>query len=130
MTDATSDADLVAQYIALQGARAHDAEESWPVEALRRIVPHEPERAWRILTSLIRVSPNELLSRIGVRELEEFVALHGAQFISEIEAQAQADERFRESLGDVWISKGAFPPEIERRLVAASDGAMAVLKND
>lgn len=130
MTHPEPDADLIEQYLLLEGAAVDDAEESWPVESLRRIVPHEPERAWRILKSLIRASPDNLLSRIGVRELEEFVALHGSQFIAEIEAEADADERFRTALGDVWISKGAFPQEIERRLVAASGGAMAVLKSD
>ena len=125
------DAELIEQYVALERSRDHgsDAPESWPVEALREIVPREPDRAWRILKALIRSSPDELLPRIGVRELEEFVTLHGGKFISEIEAQAREDARFRYALGEVWISKGQFPPEIEKRLVTASNGVMTVLKD-
>ena len=99
-TDSEPDAELIEQYIALEQSRDCDAEESWPVDALRRIVPDEPDRAWRILTSLISRSPEALLPRIGVRELEEFVALHALDFISQIESHARADRRFRLALGN------------------------------
>ncbi|HEX8715513.1 MAG TPA: hypothetical protein VF722_00950 [Gemmatimonadaceae bacterium] len=129
-TDSEPDAELIEQYIALEQSRDCDAEESWPVDALRRIVPDEPDRAWRILTSLISRSPEALLPRIGVRELEEFVALHALDFISQIESHARADRRFRLALGNVWISHGAFPSEIEQRLIAASNGTMTLLRHD
>ena len=126
-SDPARDAELIEQYIVLEQSRDSDAADSWPVEALRRIVPEEPGRAWLIIKALVRDSPDDLLPRIGVRELEEFVALHGVKFISEIEAQARIDDGFRVALGNVWISKGAFPLEIEARLVAASNGTLTVL---
>jgi len=125
-----ADAELVEQYIALEQSRSSDTEESWPVEALRAIVPREPGRAWRILKSLIGQASEELLPKIGVRELEEFIACHGPRFISEIEAQAQVDQHFRLALSNVWISKGDFTDDIEQRLVTASNGTMTVLRND
>jgi len=124
------DDDLIDQYVGLEMAREHDAPESWPVEAMRTIVSMEPDRAWRILKEIIRKAPDELLPRIAVRELEEFVKLHGSEFVSEIEAQAKTDPGFRYALGEVWISKGRLPRDIENRLIAASNGVLTVLDPD
>jgi hypothetical protein len=52
---------------------------------------------------------------------------NGSKFIPDIEREAATNSRFVEALGSTWISRGAFPPEIELRLVNASRGAIEIL---
>lgn len=102
-------------------------DEPWAIDAFRTMIVRDPPRAWRLIRRLIEVAPKEMLGSIGTGELEEFVSRHAADYIKEIEQAAKESDGFVDSLANVWITRGAFEPAIEQRLVTASRGTIDVL---
>lgn len=126
VSELPDDEEIVNAYLQTSIAQP-EQEEAWPIDAFRILIPRDPERAWRLIRKLIDRAPDSLISMIGAWQLEDFVSLHGSKFIADIEREAATNSRFVEALGNIWITRGAFPPEIETRLVNASRGAIEVL---
>lgn len=104
-----------------------ELDEAWPIDAFHILLSSDPERAWRLIRKLIDRAPDSLVAMIGAWQLEDFVSCHGPKFIVDIEREAATNSRFLEALANIWITRGAFPPEIEARLVNASQGTIGVL---
>lgn len=93
----------------------------WAWERVDDFVDNDPELAWRVITLLVEHAPSDdLLEFIAAGPLEELLRKHGEHFIDRVEERARQDERFRECLGGVWISRGDLPADVEQRLVRAS----------
>ena len=95
--------------------------------ALDDAVRDDPERAWPVLLELISDLPEELLDFAGAGPLENLVKRHAAAFADRIEARARSDAHFRECLSCIWLSEGAIPEAIQRRLLDATDHRILVL---
>ena len=87
-----------------------------------------PERAWELVTAVLRLSVDERLGLHAAGPLEDMVRRWGTELVDRIEELAAADERFRWALGGIWLTRtGKLPAAIVQRIVAASDGAAKVL---
>jgi|SRR5215831_4500351 len=87
--------------------------------ALRGLVLHDPHRAWPLLLELLASVPEDTVHYVGAGDLEEFVCQHGAAFVSQLEAEAMRNARFRDAVLEVNLARGLLPAPIEQRLVAA-----------
>ena len=103
---------------------------SWAGDHVKDLVWHDAEAAWPLVLRLIREAPDDRLEYVAAGDLEDLVRVHGPTMIDRIEAQAAADPRFRWALGCIWLSRGALPPDVEARVVAASGGEILVLNVD
>jgi hypothetical protein len=101
-----------------------------PYAALDDEIYGDPGRAWPHLLQLVAEIDDGLLEFAGAGPLETFVIRHAAAFIGRIEAQAQADERFRECLSRIWLTDGHLGAEVQQRLVAATEGRIIVLPDE
>jgi len=90
----------------------------------------DPERAWPVLLALISDLPEELLDFAGAGPLEDFLVRHAVVFADRIESRARSDAHFRECLACVWLSEGAIPEAIQRRLLDATDHRIVILPRD
>ena len=87
-----------------------------------------PERAWEIVTTLLRLSPDDRLGLHAAGPLEDMVRRWGTELVARIENLAAADERFRWALGGIWLTRtGRLQAAIVERIVAASDGSIKLL---
>jgi hypothetical protein len=105
-----------------------DRESFWGWDAVNDIVhAAPPEDAWDLVVELVRRAPDQVLGHVAAGPLEDLVRLHGAALVEWIEGEARRDARFRWALGAAWLSRGALPPEVEDRILRASDGHLLVL---
>lgn len=78
---------------------------------------HE-EDVWRFILKVIaRRPPKHVLGYLAAGLLEDLIAFRGSQFIDRIEAEAEKDPLFRNTLHGVWRS--ASSEEIWERVVRA-----------
>lgn len=127
LSELPSDDEIATAYLReLPRLERDSGDEPWPVDALRLLVYFDPIRAWRVLGTILRKAPNELLAVVGTGPLEEFIHRHARQYVREIEDAAK-DHRFAVALSNVWLSKGQLDPEVEARLMSASGGTMLLL---
>jgi hypothetical protein len=77
------------------------------------------EQAWPRLLELLAVVPEDLVSHVGAGPLENFVNRHGADFVSQIAAQARTDSRFLRAALEVNLARGALPTAAEAELLSA-----------
>ena len=97
-------------------------------DALHRLVFGGPAaEAWPLVLALLRATPDGELDVQAAGPLEDLVRVHGAALVGEVEAEAARDERFRWALGCIWLREGDLPPDVLRRVVAASGGAIKPL---
>ena len=70
------------------------------------VVHDEQETAWlAILLILERELSEDQTSVLAAGPLEDLLALHGAQFIERVEAEAVRNPRFNHLLGGVWQNR-------------------------
>jgi hypothetical protein len=95
----------------------------WAWERVEDFVRNDPELAWRIVNLLIDAAPSdEVLGSIAAGPLEDLLREHGSQFVDRVEERARQNERFRQCLAGVWMSRGELPEDILQRIVDASGG--------
>jgi hypothetical protein len=84
-------------------------------------------RAWALVAAVIRLAPDEQLAVEAAGPLEDLVRLRGAELVTEIEAEAARDARFRWALGNIWLGTRDLPADVLARIVAASGGKIRPL---
>jgi hypothetical protein len=90
----------------------------WAWEELDRLLREDgPETVWPLLLRLVEKGSDRVLCAAGAGILEDFLDMHGTEFIERIEERASRDPRFRFCLSHVWES--TMPPEIWKRVVVA-----------
>jgi hypothetical protein len=93
----------------------------WAWERVHDFVDNDPELAWRVVMLLAENAPSDdILEFIAAGPLEDLLRKHGEHFVDRVEEWARRDDRFRECLGGVWLSRGELPADVEQRLVHAS----------
>lgn len=81
----------------------------------------DAEAVWQaVLRIMQRELSEEQISLLAAGPVEDLLALHGAQFIDRIEAEARRSPAFAHVLGGVW--QRDIPPEIWQRVEAARGG--------
>jgi hypothetical protein len=118
---------ILESYLSCDHTEIQDVEEPWAIDAFRILIAQDPARAWKLICELLARAPERLIPTIGVSLLESFVSRHGFQYIDQIEDEAKKNDRFVIALANVWITRGAFPPDIEARMVMASRGSITLL---
>ena len=125
-----ADEEIVREYIGFRMTREeqNDDDDYSALYVIDELIHDHPDRAWRILCRLCDAAPLSLVPDIGIRDLENFMHLHGDRFVAEIEEQARSSERFRLALANVWLPRNLFSPQISERLVEASGGELTLLE--
>jgi hypothetical protein len=86
-----------------------------------------PAEAWQLVLDLFGAAPDDVLGAFAAGPLENVVSCHAHQVIDDVERLARRDPRFRGALGRIWLTAGSLAPDLERRVVAASGGAVRPL---
>ena len=120
-----SNAEIIAAWHRYQSTRGK--EDFWAFDVFHEIVPHDPTRAWALITGLIAVAPEETLGAVGAGPLEDFVVIHGNEWIEKIHTEARKSPPFRESLSCIWIGRGSLSREAIARLVEVTGGRIKPL---
>ena len=83
----------------------------------------DAEAVWQaILRIMQRELSEEQISLLAAGPVEDLLALHGAQFIDRIEAEALRSPAFAHVLGGVW--RRDMTPEMWQRVEAARGGCV------
>jgi hypothetical protein len=81
-------------------------------------------RAWHLVHSVLDQAADNRLAHQAAGPLEDLVRLRGAEVVEFIEDAAASDERFQWALAQIWIRASDQPPDVVRRIVAASGHAI------
>jgi hypothetical protein len=83
-----------------------------PWEQLFDLVWTQPEEAWTLILALVERAPSdEALSFVAAGPIEDFLGHHGAEWASRVAAEAESNDRFRDSLNYVW-GWNSFPDSV------------------
>jgi len=109
---------LVAGYLAHAEAVARDQQDQhfWAYLDLHRLAQQKPQAAWPLVVEVVkRVTDEETLGYVSADILEDLLCENGPALIDRVEAQAGADEHFRQALSSVrgW---NRMPPDVRARL--------------
>lgn len=109
------DSELIEKWIEYHSTK--NKELFWAWEKLDDMVQHSPEDALEHILQ-ISTSTNDpvVLSNLGAGPLEDFLVLHGAQFISQIEIKARQIPQFTRVVKSVW--QNAIQPSTWERISA------------
>ena len=100
----------------------------WASSELNDLVSEEPERAWAVILAIVRRSETaEERAYCGAGPLEDLIRANPAEFIDRVEALAQQDEKFRETLAATWITLEDVPEPLARRYFGASGTALKII---
>jgi hypothetical protein len=117
---------LIATYLRHTAERRH--EDAWAFDAVGNLAGgKDAQDAWELVVELLRRTPDEHLGYVAAGPLEDMLNRHAPALVEWIEGEARRDERFRRALGCIWMRGGELPPDIERRVVAASGGEIVLL---
>jgi len=116
--------------VLLRYKREHRDEDFWAVDAMFFLPGEDPERAWLVILALVHRAEEDELGYVGAGALEDLVTEHAPAFIDRIEAAALTNSKFQEALSAIWVNSLYQDPEIVRRLVAASGGAIEPFEVD
>jgi hypothetical protein len=119
--------EIVEAFLRVAYENAGTSLEPWPTTAVRLLSARDPARVWDVLCLLIERASGEVLAGIGTSELENFLTDHAAEYIDRIEERARLDRNFVVALANAWMTRGAFPPDVEDRLLHASQGCITFL---
>jgi hypothetical protein len=84
--------------------RPHGHEDEWAADELRELLSHDDD-GWRMLLTLVRLAPDELLGQIGAGPLEDFIAEDEARaerLIERFRLELARDPRFRAMARQAW----------------------------
>jgi hypothetical protein len=105
----------------------HDDADFWAWERVDDIIRGPAaERAWELVSTLVRTAPDELLEYIGAGPVEDLVNRHGAALIEKIEDEAKRDPRFREALASIWLVADDINHDVLSRLQAVTGNQILV----
>ncbi len=110
----------------IRHALLRDPADFWAWDRASAIVRADAEEGWALVKALVEVAPDRLLGGIAAGPLEELIRHHGPALVDRVESRARRDERFRESLAQIWLGTGAVPEVIERRLQQATGNRILV----
>jgi len=78
----------------------------WAYEAMEHLCRNEPHECWITLLELLDAADtDDLLGDIAAGPLEDFLRLHGLQFVSKVEQEATANAKLRLALAGVWLPR-------------------------
>jgi uncharacterized protein DUF6869 len=89
-------------------------------DAIYHALYDEPRKAWGLILDLLAEIPEDTVDLLGAGPLEDFVRRYAATFITEIEAEAAHNPRFRSALLEIWLPRGELPKDIEARVAGAA----------
>jgi uncharacterized protein DUF6869 len=105
--------ELVDAY--LRYAREKREEGFWAWDELTKLVLHEPETAWEVVTMLVeRANDPAELAYVAAGPLEDLIHRHGARLVDRMEVQSRRSAQFRRALGAVW-GWSSLPSELRAR---------------
>jgi hypothetical protein len=93
----------------------------------RSIRQGPPAQAWALVRAILQAADDVELAFHAAGPLEDLVRHQATEVVDLIEAEAARDPRFRWALGQIWMPKDEFPPDVETRLVRASGGVIKPL---
>lgn len=89
----------------------------WAIEHFVDLEADHPEVIWAAIITILKKAPAErVLANLASGPLEELIELHGTEYISRIEKEAQENPPFRSLLHGVWETTN---PAIWARVVRA-----------
>jgi hypothetical protein len=99
----------------------HREEDFWAWDAAMNVVRgDDAERAWELVTAIVRTAPDDRLEHVGAGPVENLVETHGVVLLDRIVAEASHDPRFREALASIWLVEDDYPPGVITRLQHAT----------
>jgi hypothetical protein len=88
-----------------------DGPNAWAYEEMLELQHSNPERAWELTLSILRVATDPLYKAfVAAGPLEDLLASHGSQFITRVEALASAESWFLEALHSVYRQASGVAP--------------------
>jgi hypothetical protein len=115
-------ADWIAYFSAPEGIRDADPMLFNPWGIVSQIVRHSSLEAWDLIQFILAQDEKaQTLDLLSAGPLEDFISLHGANWIESIEDAAKENARFRSLLAGVW--QLSTPDDIWSRVVAARGDA-------
>jgi hypothetical protein len=82
----------------------------WACSEMDDLVTEKPETAWPILLQMLNHTSGQRIFNLAAGPLEDLLERHGTTFIDRIAAEARQNEKVREALTGVWISKSEVYP--------------------
>jgi hypothetical protein len=80
-------------------------------EALYAILHSEPDRALAVIFAVMQLTDNQkVLGQLAAGPLEDFLGIHGRQYLTVFHTLALEHRRLREVLDGVW--QGAMPKDV------------------
>ena len=105
--------ELVSTWVALheiiekEGDKAPKVDELfWANEQLDSLCYRSPDEAWKIILEILEISDNEfVLSNLAAGPLEDLLVYHGENLISQMQAEANNNIKFKNLLQQVWQNR-------------------------
>jgi len=85
--------------------------------------------AWALVLEVLRHAPDDRLDVYAAGPLEDLVCRWGVDLVTQIEAEAAHDDRFRRALARIWLLIGDLPSEELARIVHASGDEITPLND-
>lgn len=80
-------------------------EESWAPKYVQDLLEDHPEPGWDMVMQLIKTAPSkDALAYVAEAALEDLLKNHGADLMDRVESESKANERFRCTLSNVWLT--------------------------
>jgi hypothetical protein len=98
----------------------------WAWERVNEIVRTSARDGWELVLSLVQRAPDNLLENVAAGPLEKLVTHHGPEVVDKVVKTARTNERFRNCLSQIWLSKGEVLPYVERQLQEVTGGRIQV----
>jgi len=84
-------------------------------EVLYAMLHREPERTLCVMLAVMQLTDDQkVLGRLAAGPLEDFLGIHGRQYLEVFHALALEQRRLREVLDGVW--QGAMPKDVWHRI--------------
>ncbi|CAN5284575.1 hypothetical protein BH11CYA1_BH11CYA1_49450 [soil metagenome] len=80
-------------------------EDSWAVKYVQELVSDEPQDGWNMVLQLVKSAPSkDALAYVAEATLEDLLKNHGTELFDKVESESKANDRFRCTLSNVWLT--------------------------
>ncbi len=80
-------------------------EDSWAAKYVQELVTDEPQDGWTMVLQLVKSAPSkDALAYVAEATLEDLLKNHGSDLIDKVESESKANDRFRCTLSNVWLT--------------------------
>ncbi len=80
-------------------------EDSWAPKYVQELMTEKPEPGWDMVLQLVTSAPSkDALAYVAEAALEDLLKNHGSELIDKVESESKANERFRCTLSNVWLT--------------------------